>query len=411
MRVRRGGGAGAARSRAVDGRHTLGYISARFPKARSSMSETASAHISASPGHLSVSLSGELNLQTIPAVLKTLPRTLEHPVPGEIRADLSAVTRMDDCGALAVMHLDRLAREHGSTLLLDNAPEHVRELLAFLRLDAPPATTAAKRPTPNIITRFGMKTMKVLDQAEDHISFVGETTVTLLSLLRHPGRLRMGDTVNYMHSVGVDALPIVGLISFLLGLIMAFMSAVQLQQFGANIYVASLVALSMVRELGPIMTAIIVAGRSGSAFAAEIGTMKVSEEVDALITMGFQPTMFLVAPKVIASVLVVPLLALYSNLFAIAGGLVIGVSTLDLTPNSYMQQTMNTLTIFDVNWGLFKSAIFALLIATVGCFKGYQVRGGAASVGQATTSAVVTSIFLIILVDSVLAVILRYWRP
>jgi len=121
--------------------------------------------------------------------------------------------------------------------------------------------------------------------------------------------------------------------------------------------------------------------------------------------------MFLVAPKVIASVLVVPLLALYSNLFAIAGGLLIGVSTLDLTPNSYMQQTMNTLTIFDVNWGLFKSAIFALLIATVGCFKGYQVRGGAASVGQATTSAVVTSIFLIILVDSVLAVVLRYWRP
>ncbi len=375
------------------------------------MSETASAHISASPGHLSISLSGELNLRTIPAVLKTLPRGLDHPVPEEIRADLGAVTRMDDCGALAITHLERLAREHGIPLHLDNTPEHVRELLAFLRLDAAPAQAPAKRPTPNIIIRFGLKTMKVLDQAEDHISFVGETTVTLLSLLRHPGRLRMGDTVNYMYSVGVDALPIVGLISFLLGLIMAFMSAVQLQQFGANIYVASLVALSMVRELGPIMTAIIVAGRSGSAFAAEIGTMKVSEEVDALITMGFQPTMFLVAPKVIASVLVVPLLALYSNLFAIAGGLLIGVSTLDLTPNSYMQQTMNTLTIFDVNWGIFKSAVFALLIATVGCFKGYQVRGGAASVGQATTSAVVTSIFLIILVDSVLAVVLRYWRP
>jgi phospholipid/cholesterol/gamma-HCH transport system permease protein len=139
--------------------------------------------------------------------------------------------------------------------------------------------------------------------------------------------------------------------------------------------------------------------------------MKVSEEVDALVTMGFRPTLFLVVPKVIASVLVVPLLALYSNLFAIAGGLLIGVGTLSLTPTAYMTQTMNTLTIFDINWGLFKSAIFAVLISVIGCFKGYQVRGGAASVGQATTSAVVNGIFMVILVDSILAIILRYWRP
>jgi phospholipid/cholesterol/gamma-HCH transport system permease protein len=318
---------------------------------------------------------------------------------------------MDDCGALVITELRRLAAERDSRLDLQGIPDHVGELLAFLRLDEKPAPGPPQRPKPGLLTRFGMKTMHVVDDALKHVSFVGETSTTLFSLLRHPGRLRLSDTVMYMQRVGVDALPIVGLISFLLGLIMAFMSAVQLQQFGANIYVASLVALSMVRELGPIMTAIIVAGRSGSAFAAEIGTMKVSEEVDALVTMGFKPTMFLVAPKIIASLLVVPFLALYSNLFAIAGGLLIGVTTLGLTPNAYMIQTMNTLTIFDINWGLFKSAIFAVLIATVGCFKGYQVRGGAASVGQATTSAVVTSIFLVILVDSVLAVILRYWRP
>jgi phospholipid/cholesterol/gamma-HCH transport system permease protein len=318
---------------------------------------------------------------------------------------------MDDCGALVILQLRRMAEEHGCALEMLGTPGHVQELLDFLRLDDPPRSGGVKRAKPGIMTRFGIKTIEVTSQAMTHVSFVGEVTVTLLSLLRHPGRLRLGDVVLYMQRVGVDALPIVGLISFLLGLIMAFMSAVQLQQFGANIYVASLVALAMVRELGPIMTAILVAGRSGSAFAAEIGTMKVSEEVDALITMGFKPAMFLVAPKIIASLLVVPLLAMYSNLFAIAGGLLIGVTTLDLTVNAYMAQTMNTLTIFDINWGLFKSAIFAVLIATVGCFKGYQVRGGAASVGQATTSAVVTGIFLVILVDSVLAVILRYWRP
>jgi len=187
------------------------------------------------------------------------------------------------------------------------------------------------------------------------------------------------------------------------------MSSVQLQQFGANIYVASLVSLSMVRELGPIMTAIIVAGRSGSAFAAEIGTMKISDEVDALFTMGFDPTRFLVVPKIVASVITVPILTLFSDLFAILGGLVVGVFMLDLTVNAYMAQTLKTLTVFDVFWGFLKAAVFALLIAGIGCLRGFQVRGGAAEVGQATTSAVVSSIFLIIMTDAVFAVILRYW--
>jgi phospholipid/cholesterol/gamma-HCH transport system permease protein len=219
----------------------------------------------------------------------------------------------------------------------------------------------------------------------------------------------MDDTILYMQKTGVDALPIVGLISFLLGLIMAFMSAVQLEQFGANIYVASLVSLAMVRELGPIMTAIIVAGRSGSAFAAEIGTMKISEEVDALFTMGFDPTRFLVVPKIIASVIMVPILTLFSDLFAMAGGLVVGVFMLDLTANAYIGQTIKTLKLFDVFWGLAKGGVFGFLIAWIGCLRGFQVKGGAASVGQATTSAVVSSLFLIILSDSVFTVILRYW--
>lgn len=212
-----------------------------------------------------------------------------------------------------------------------------------------------------------------------------------------------------MQKTGVDALPIVGLISFLLGLIMAFMSSFQLEQFGANIYVASLVSLSMVRELGPIMTAIIVAGRSGSSFAAEIGTMKISEEIDALFTMGFDPTRFLVIPKIIAAAIMVPFLTMFSDLFAILGGLLVGVSMLDLTANAYITQTIKTLTLFDIFWGLLKSLIFALLIAWIGCFRGFRVRGGAAAVGQATTSAVVSSIFLIIVTDSIFAVILRYW--
>jgi len=213
-----------------------------------------------------------------------------------------------------------------------------------------------------------------------------------------------------MQKTGVDALPVVAMISFLLGLIVAFMSSVQLQLFGANIYVASLVSLAMSRELGPIMTAIIVAGRSGSSFAAEIGTMKISEEVDALFTMGFDPTRYLVLPKILASVIVVPILTLFSDVFAIFGGLVVGVFMLDLTANAYISETIKTLTVFDVFWGVFKSAVFALLISWIGCLRGFQVKGGAASVGHATTSAVVSSIFLIIVSDAIFTVIIRYLR-
>jgi phospholipid/cholesterol/gamma-HCH transport system permease protein len=218
----------------------------------------------------------------------------------------------------------------------------------------------------------------------------------------------MEETCSYMQKTGVDALPIVGMISFLLGLIVAFMSSVQLQLFGANIYVASLVSLAMCRELGPIMTAIIVAGRSGSSFAAEIGTMKISEEVDALFTMGFDPTQYLVVPKILASIIVVPILTLFSDIFAIFGGLVVGVFMLDLTVSAYISETVNTLTVFDVSWGIFKSGVFALLISWIGCLRGFQVKGGAASVGHSTTSAVVSGIFLIIVSDAIFTVMLRY---
>jgi phospholipid/cholesterol/gamma-HCH transport system permease protein len=241
------------------------------------------------------------------------------------------------------------------------------------------------------------------------ISFLGSVLLAFAQIIYAPKSLRLDDTIDCMKKTGADAVPIVGLISFLLGLIMAFMSSIQLQQFGANIYVASLVALAMVSELGPIMTAIVVAGRSSSSFAAEIGTMRISEEIDALFIMGFNPTLFLAVPRILASLIVVPLLTLYANLFAISGGLFVGIFMLDLTPGAYIAQTIDTITLFEVLWGLFKSLVFAALIAWTGCLRGFQVRGGAEAVGNAATSAVVSSIFLIILFDSIFAVIRSYW--
>jgi len=327
-----------------------------------------------------------------------------------LTVDMEKVTLFYDFGALVLFELKKMLPPDAGSFQLANVPADVEEMLFLLKFhDISRRSGLRKKELPGIIDRLGAVTISTITDIHYMISFTGSVFIALGHTILKPGSLRKDDTYQAMQKTGVDALPIVSLISFLLGLIMAFMSSVQLQQFGANIYVASLVSLSMTRELGPIMTAIIVAGRSGSAFAAEIGTMKVSEEVDALITMGFNPIAFLVIPKTIASVIVVPLLTMFSDVFAICGGLVVGVSMLDLTVNGYVDQTIQTLTLFDVFYGAGKSAVFALLIAWIGCLRGFQVRGGAASVGQAATSAVVSSLFMIIVADAVFAVILRYW--
>jgi phospholipid/cholesterol/gamma-HCH transport system permease protein len=220
--------------------------------------------------------------------------------------------------------------------------------------------------------------------------------------------MRGKDILFYIQRAGVEGLPIVALIGALIGLIIAFMSFLQLKQVGANIYVPSLVSFAMVRELGPIMTAILVAGRSGSAFAAEIGTMVVNEEVDALRTMGFDPIRFLAVPKVLATVIVVPILTIYADFFGVLGGMVIGVTSLDLTIRTYITQSIKTIQVFDIVTSLIKAAVFAALISSIGCQRGFQVRSGAQDVGKFTTSAVVAAIFMIVVADSIFAIMFYY---
>lgn len=361
-------------------------------------------------GDMTLHFWGRLDAPRSSALLRELDAFFRKGAPSSLSVDLSRVTYLDDFGALVLVELKNMMAGANRSFRIQNPGREIQELLHIFHFDSLGASTVlSKKQTPGILVRFGDAALRHADDMKYLVSFIGSVCLALVHICIHPKSLRTEETFSYMQKTGVDALPIVSLISFLLGLIMAFMSAVQLKQFGANIYVASLVSLAMVRELGPIMTAIIVAGRSGSAFAAEIGTMKISEEVDALYTMGFDPTRFLVLPKLIASVVVVPLLTLFSNLFAILGGLLVGVSMLDLTMSSYMAQTLKTLSLFDFTLGLIKSVVFALLIAWIGCLRGFQVRGGAAAVGKATTSAVVSSIFLIVFTDSVFSVIVRYW--
>lgn len=361
-------------------------------------------------GGMTLRLTGRMDAASAASMLRDLGPLIESKALRALTVDLSEVTYVDDFGVLVLIQLRHTLAAKGGTFSLAHVTERVREILTLLHFDdLTEKVPLAKKQIPNIFIRLGDATLRHVNDFRFLTSFTGSVFLALLYVCRHPGSLRRDDTLLAMQKTGVDALPIVGLISFLLGLIIAFMSSVQLRQFGADIYVASLVSLAMTRELGPIMTAIIVAGRSGSAYAAEIGTMRVSEEIDALFTMGFDPTRFLAIPKVIASLVVVPLLTLFSDVFAILGGLIVGVLMLDLTASAYIAQTFVTLSTFDVFLGVMKSVVFAFLISWIGCFRGFRVRGGAAGVGEATTSAVVSSIFLIILTDSIFSVILRYW--
>ena len=361
-------------------------------------------------GGMVLHLAGRMEAGNSAAILKTLDHILQKRSITSLVLDLEDVSYLDDFGALVLLELKHLAAKQQADFSLVNAKDSVSGILTLLKFESLDEKTlfAKKRPL-NVFLRLGDAALRHWMELNYLVSFAGSVFLQLSYVCRHPKKLRLDDTILCMQRTGVDALPVVALISFLMGLIMAFMSSVQLQQFGANIYVASLVSLAMTRELGPIMTAIIVAGRSGSAFAAELGTMKISEEVDALFTMGFDPTRFLAIPKLIAAVIVVPFLTVFSDLAAILGGLLVGVTMLDLTATGYISQTIWTLTLFDVFWGVGKSAVFAVLITWIACFRGFRARGGAASVGEATTSAVVSSLFLIILTDSLFSVILRYW--
>jgi phospholipid/cholesterol/gamma-HCH transport system permease protein len=306
---------------------------------------------------------------------------------------------------ILLIELKKAVKERNGEFSITDKNGRSKEIISqieqhFLK---PPETVKRKRPL-RLIEQFGEAAIKNSSNFKILVSFIGSALLSFYHIFRNPKLLRVNDTILCMEKTGVNAVPIVALISFLLGLVIAFMSSLQLEQFGANLYVASLVSIAMVSELGPIMTAIVVAGRSGSAFAAEIGTMKISEEIDALFVMGFDPTLFLAVPRILASIVVVPLLTLFSDIFAIAGGLVVGVLILDLTMSSDITQTLKVLTLFEVVWGMSKSAVFALIISWVGCLRGFQTRGGADAVGNAATSAVVSGIFLIILFDSMFAV-------
>ena len=283
-------------------------------------------------------------------------------------------------------------------------PGGVQRLLALA--SAVPArkdTGAGRRPW--WLARLGMATSAVGQHAVAMLALLGEVVACLPRLARGRARFRPTDFFLILQECGIQALPIVSLISFLVGVILAYVGAIQLRQFGAQVYVADLVGIAMTREMGAMMAAIIMAGRTGAAFAAQLGTMQVNEEIDALVTMGISPMEFLVLPRMLALVLMVPLLTLYADLMGIAGGTFVGGTMLGLSPVQYVNETIAALSMTDFVKGLIKGSVFGVLVALAGCLRGMQCGRSSAAVGLAATSAVVTAIVFIIVSDALLTVI------
>lgn len=356
-----------------------------------------------------IHLSGMISVADIEGLLAETWSLIEGKAYKAVVVDLGNLSHIDTSAAVFLLELKDKLEAASISFGLKDAPERLIGIMDMMAgSPMKDAASTRERGAKGFIETIGKAIIDLLEDSVEVITFGGELVLEMAYAIFHPLSLRWGDVLSYMKRVGVDGLPIVGLISFLLGLVLAFMSSLQLKQFGANIYVPSLLSIAMVRELGPIMTAILVTGRSGSSFAAEIGSMKINEEIDALVVMGFNPVRFLALPKVFASIIVVPILTIFSDIFAIMGGLFIGVSFLELSIYTYIQQSLNVIDMFGFVTSIIKSIVLGVLIAAIGCQRGFAAKAGAEAVGNATTSAVVAGLFLIIVVDSIFAIVLNY---
>jgi phospholipid/cholesterol/gamma-HCH transport system permease protein len=328
-----------------------------------------------------------------------------------IVADLSAVEYFDSAGVAALFDAHDKCRQMKNSMRIINAGPRIQALLDQGALGKDRAAGVLRpREQPGLLVQIGEGALKLFATATDILTFLGGSAEALARDIVHPKQVRWDNLWKLVERAGSDAVPIVTVLSFLMGAILAFQGAIQLRKFGANIFVADLVSVAICLEMGPLVTALIVAGRSGAAYAAQIGTMQVTEEIDALRVMAIDPVRYLVSPRIIAVALALPSLTIVADLIGALGGLVVAVISLDLTPASYINQVGRVLEVGDVVKGLIKSLVFGVEVAIIGCLKGFQVKGGAEGVGTAATSAVVTSIFIIVSTDAIFAVLYHYLR-
>ncbi len=324
-----------------------------------------------------------------------------------VMADATGIEALDTAGAWVLHKLIMRLQSEGTPVTLNGLRPDLSKLLDVVtRHVADQAKVPARVATSplSILHRTGQSVADAMEQALALLSFLGESAIAFWGCITHPGRMRWRPVLFNIRSAGFDALPIVGLLAFLLGIVVAYQGANQLRQYGANIFVADLVGLSMLREFAPLITAIIIAGRSGSAYAAQIGTMAVTEEIDAMRTIGIAPMDLLVVPKIIALMIAMPLLTAFADVLGVFGGMIMARSQLDVSFNEFLDRFVKAVSPTSYLIGICKAPVFAAIIAIVGCFQGFRTKGGADSVGRQTTRSVVQSIFLVIVADALFSV-------
>lgn len=358
------------------------------------------------PDVLLAKLSGNWRAQrTLPGLEAVLQMLSDGGQVKALEFDASALGQWDSRFVAFVIKCQDLCRQRNLEFHPDGLPEGVRALLRLANA-VPEKTDAVRRPEKvSFLQRVGESGLRAWAGGQGMLAFLGENVLAFLNLLRGRAQFRWADAFLVMEESGPQALGIVALINFLIGLILAFVGATELGKFGASIYTADLVAVATVREMGCIMTGIIICGRTGAAFAAQLGTMKVNQEIEAFVTFGISPIEFLVLPRAMALILMMPLLCIFADLIAIAGGFLVSTLMLHVTPALYLHRTVHAITLAGFLLGIFKGAFFGVLVALTGCLRGMQCGTNAAAVGLATTSAVVTGITVIIASDGLFAVI------
>jgi phospholipid/cholesterol/gamma-HCH transport system permease protein len=360
---------------------------------------------------LLVRFAGRWQLSGGLASSRAVEREMEAlPSVARVAFDARDLSAWDSSILTFLTRVSVLSRQRQVPLDRNGLPAGIRRLLDLA--ETVPERAGARQAVSkvSVLERLGTGAIGVAGSTVEMLAFLGDMTVTFVRLFGMKARYRASDLFLLIQQCGAQALPIVTLISFLVGAILAFVGAVQLRQFGAQLYVANLVGIAMTREMGAMMTAILMAGRTGAAFAAQLGTMRVTQEIDAFATAGFSPLEFLVLPRVVALVLMMPLLCLYADFVGIAGGAAVGVGMLDLSWMTYFQQTASAVTLTDTAGGVFKSSVYGVLIALAGCMRGLQSGTSSAAVGDAATSAVVTGIVAIIVACGIFAVVFYVLR-
>ncbi len=361
------------------------------------------------PAGLQINCQGEWTLPNLGRLQVELKKTA-WPKTGKLQVNGSAISKMDSAGAWFVIQTVKKLEKQGLQLELKQFSAQLQKLLDFVQKKMEGLTALPSRKSYGRLSQLGRLTMKQVRETVDYFAFVGKLFIEGLGLFLHPARLRFSSIVSTIDKTGYRALGIIALLSFMIGVVIAYQMGFQLKNYGANVFIVNLLGLSILREFGPLLSAIMVAGRTGSSFTAQLGIMKINQEIDALDTMGVTPGQLLLLPRLAGLFIALPLLTMWSDIWGIIGGMLMANNMLGVTPYDFLDRFQREIPLRSLLIGIGKAPVFALLIASIGCFEGIQVEGSAESIGTKTTRSVVLGIFFIILADAFFSVIFSKLR-